>query len=434
MATYIERSQNRYDRKIRELLPLLPPYLGDFYHYLSCTGNYSPKKDIPQKRPRTPQTCYTYLFDIVSLHNHLLSTLSDLKDVTLKALPIRYITGLSADDISEYLDSLEVTDDNGNTQKISDNYLRRKMSVLTTFFDFMVSYHKMPLNPMDNLSTVPRETYTKGLKVLTESQVKALLQGVLDNELYLFEMKSETDKRSVIQPIDERSQIRRERQALRNYAILSLQLYHGMTVSEVCSLNVDALNDRTLTFERRTGEKGEITLCPEALKAMQLYIDGMEIPGYLMEEIPSFDAVYAFLMDNLTLPRESLSNEVKREFGRSDPEFIDRCLELASYARRSGRKAFHPTDAEKAMFLSATNKTASHRLSQRMVQHMNQLMTKTYLPDLCHSENLTQTTFRSTYINRSINSKERAFYDDLGLSKKHYMRRKASGIDKAIPD
>lgn len=406
MATYNDRVSSMYAGRCNKLLSSLPSYAADYYDYLVKYNG------------RSTQTSLSYLHDISSYFFYIFNQNEDLteRNVPLTDLPLQRLLSVSADQISGYLCSLN----------LSLPAKRRKYFAISSFYRYLSDKGLITHLPTEDITDFERTHQTKSHASLSQGDIETLLNGISDNNKFLVSSLDENGQRKDnIYLIHEKAKNMRERQTLRNHAIISLMAYHGLTAPEVCSLNLDSLDGTTLSFQHANGTSHAIHFqeSDPAYQSLLLYINGVEVPEMLLAEFPKDGEVYQYIFDNIYCNSdEKLKRMLIRQFGNSDPDYLVRCMDLTHYLRLSGRSSFHPSDSEHALFLSSKH---SHRISQRMVQQMCVDMTRTYLPERSSIEKITQINLRDAYVSAALSSNKYTpgeLADSLGTTER-YIRR-----------
>ena len=137
---------------------------------------------------------------------------------------------------------------------LSPSTIRRKLSALTSIFDYLCEKNAVPLNPVHGVER-PKESSNEGkTPALSVDQAKRLLNAPPDDTL-----KGKRDR-----------------------AILATLLYHGLRREELCSLRVKDLRMRRgiLHFEIH-GKGDKIRFIPVHPKTIVLIQDYLEASGLL---------------------------------------------------------------------------------------------------------------------------------------------------------
>ena len=138
-------------------------------------------------------------------------------------------------------------------RKLSPSTIRRKLSALSSLFDYLCEHNAVLHNPVDGVKR-PKANNNEGLTpALGDLQARALLAAPPENTL-----KGQRDR-----------------------AILATLLYHGLRREELCKLRVRDLQQRDGVLHLRIEGKGDkIRFVPVAAKAARLVKEYLETAGH----------------------------------------------------------------------------------------------------------------------------------------------------------
>ena len=195
------------EAQIKSYLEALPAYCAE---YMTWVGD-----------SRASETRFAYLFDLKQFMTYLVvqkeGTLS--ADAYMEFQATRF-SSVTSDDVSDFLDSLAVTDPaTGKETEISPSYRERKIAALQLFFSFLKEKHVTDSSPVDVLS---RPTPDSSSSVLTDEQIKTLIDGIRGNDQYLIWSRTpEGGLTHEVCDIAPEARLRRERSISRNIALIS---------------------------------------------------------------------------------------------------------------------------------------------------------------------------------------------------------------------
>ena len=127
--------------------------------------------------------------------------------------------------------------------------IRRKLSALSSLFDYLCEKNAVPVNPTQGVQRLKEESYEGKTPAMSDDRARMLLDA-----------PSETTLKG-----------RRDR------AILATLLYHGLRREELCTLRVGDLQERVgvkvLHVHGKGGKIRYIPLHPEAASRIYIYLD-----------------------------------------------------------------------------------------------------------------------------------------------------------------
>ena len=375
-TTYNDKRKAALRRKILALRKELPEFVVRF--------------DQDAEDKIAPATRYTYLLDIRDYLLHVKKTVKGFSAVPVQSLPSYAVTDRSEEEIDAWLASLE-TEYNKKKQFVSLTYRNRKRASLAALCRYLVQNSYAARSPLSS----PREKRKEAVPVLlSDENVRTLMDGVLSNDLYLVSYRTPDGKRmSYVDEISDHARLLREKQISRNAAILSLLLYHGLRLQEIAAMDVEDVDftNRCLRL-KSSGAERTIPYAPEVREALSRYLKGPRVPDDLLlrQQDPSPKEFLQFCRDYMDDPE--ILSRASRRFGRTDDLFRSDILSCSRILRSAGRDALHPADGERALFLSSRGK----RISARMLEHLVRDLTMTYLPELSDGKGLSPSALRSS--------------------------------------
>ena len=376
---YKEETRLKTEKKTEALLEKAPTYVAAFYQYMR--GGH-----------REMLTIFAYMQDVMdflSYEKEMLPKLLSGKEV--KDIPERILSGLTPKDLLEYREYLR------KVRMISRSSAKRKLSALSVFFQFLQAEGIVERNPMDDLD-YPRETRHRIIRLDSDLSIK-LLSGVLANNKYLLVTGKGADEIERVIDIPEEIRIRRERLVLRNYAILRLFLGAGLRVSELVGLDLGDIHfsRSSVTVISKGGDETEVFFNDSVSDALRTYLNGMELPLDIFSSYGENSEQYIrFVRKNFLSP--SFRELSEKEFGKDDPDLLEKLRLLSEAMRRDGRAALGPKKGCNAVFIT----TRGDRMSVRAVELMVKEMVKTYLPDYDDKEIFSPHKLRATCATRIL--------------------------------
>jgi integrase/recombinase XerD len=164
----------------------------------------------------------------------------------------------------------QVTDwrDHLSAKELTNSSIRRKLTVLRSFFSYLQTYGYSGVNPAHSdfvdAPSVPRDGKTVGLSphdcrrlldapIIESTKKKALAEGIAD---------------PVPQLLPE---------GIRDRALLAILAYTGIRVGELCRLRVNDYKNssghRLLEVRGKGGKERRVPLHPEAVERLELWLD-----------------------------------------------------------------------------------------------------------------------------------------------------------------
>ncbi len=139
------------------------------------------------------------------------------------------------------------------TRTLEASTVRRKLSAIASLFDYLCECNAVPFNPADGVKR-PNQGANEGKSpALGDAEAKALLEAPASNTL----------------------------KGLRDRAILSILLFHGLRRAELCSLAVGDLQSRRGVMHFRVhGKGGKIRFLPVHPHSLQRISEYLEHAGH----------------------------------------------------------------------------------------------------------------------------------------------------------
>ncbi len=135
------------------------------------------------------------------------------------------------------------------SRSLEPSSVRRKLSALASLFDYLCESNAVPYNPADGVKR-PNAGASEGKSpALGDVEVKAILNAPPQDTL----------------------------KGLRDRAILSVLLYHGLRRAELCALSVDSIESRRgvlhFAVKGKGGKLRFVPIHPQTLQCIHLYLE-----------------------------------------------------------------------------------------------------------------------------------------------------------------
>lgn len=248
--TYHEQQDIKNNLHLRELLEELPRFCKTFFRGIE-----------PNTSSRT-RIAYAVdlkvFFEFISANNPIISG-KPLKDISIDIL-----SELTAQDIEEYLEYLKVyTDANGRIITNNERGIKRKISSLRSFYNYLYRNQFVTANPASQVA-VPK-LHEKAIIRLDADETKDLLDYVENGQI---------SSNSASLRHTKRKETYRDKNKTRNLAIVTLLLGTGIRVSECVGLDVndvDFKEDR-IKVVRKGGSEAFVYFGSEVKNALETYL------------------------------------------------------------------------------------------------------------------------------------------------------------------
>lgn len=298
---YREEANMARENKIRALLLRAPDYVRGFADHMS-TG----------KREIRTQEAYLYdVMEFMTFEKDMLRLESE-KDVTIET-----IDKLTQDDIQEYRTQLR------RVKMNSASSIKRKLSSLSVFFKFLYAREFIDKNPMIGVE-LPAVNEHRIIRI-DKAQSALLLSGILKNDRYLYSfyrvngeefsdlkvvcnryklsykeakdyaeahrctlqaaveklIRTEVTEDARVDDIRDDIRAAREPVVLRNYAIISLFLASGISISELVGLDLKDVNlrDNCVTVILKGGDEKRVYFHESVSQTLRAYINSQDPMG-----------------------------------------------------------------------------------------------------------------------------------------------------------
>lgn len=139
------------------------------------------------------------------------------------------------------------------TRTLEASTVRRKLSAVASLFDYLCECNAVPFNPADGVKRPNQGTNEGKSPALGDAEAKALLEAPAPDTL----------------------------KGLRDRAILSILLFHGLRRAELCSLTVGDMQSRRAVMHFRVhGKGGKIRFLPVHPHSLQRISEYLERAGH----------------------------------------------------------------------------------------------------------------------------------------------------------
>lgn len=200
-----------------------------------------------------------YAYDLKIYFNYLIQNKKEFKDYTsIKELTLEDLSEVvTSQDISEYLNYLEIYNQNGKETKNSTSGIKRKLASLRSFYAYFEKHQMINKNPSIKVEN-PKAEFNQKLTLNTE-QVEKLSDII----------SSGNRKKGT------KAMYYHEHTKYRDYAIYKMLLGTGIRVSELVNLNMMDVDDveQRIRVRRKGGHISIIYFNNEVYNALIDYID-----------------------------------------------------------------------------------------------------------------------------------------------------------------
>ena len=355
---YRRETQRKNDKLISNLLENLPTEVTAFVRANEVT--------------KSDNTLLSYVRDISQFLTYVKENTPLLTDTEVSNIDLHFWTTLDTSQIKEYERHLSKVNNLTNTS------IKRRLSSLATFYKHLNAFHGIEHNPLRDYAYPKAET--KEIVYLTSEQTIKLLEGVLSNSKRLQKTKTgkfnrEGDPVYEYKPVEltPEEALQKEKNVLRDYAIITLFLGTGLRISESVE---------------------KVYFGQEVHDVLNLYLKGVDIPDKLLKELPN--DVVQFCYNNAY--KENVVELAATTFGLTDEKSKLNVEQLCYSIRNAGRANFNPERGEDALFVS----NRGTRISTRSVELIIKEKVLTYLPDIKNKDNITPHKLRSTAATRLL--------------------------------
>ena len=380
---YRRETQRRNDKLISNLLENLPTEVTSFVRANEVT--------------KSDNTLLSYVRDISQFLTYVKENTPLLTDIEVSNVNLHFWTTLDTSHIKEYERHLSKVNNLTNTS------IKRRLSSLATFYKHLNAFHGIEHNPLRDYAYPKAET--KEIVYLTSEQTIKLLEGVLSNSKKLQKTKTgkfnrEGDPVYEYKPVvlTPEEALQKEKNVLRDYAIITLFLGTGLRISELVGIDITDIDfeNKCINVVRKGKQMSveKVYFGQEVYDVLNLYLKGVDIPDKLLKELPN--DVVQFCYNNAY--KENVVELATTTFGLTDEKSKLNVEQLCYAVRNAGRSNFNPERGEDALFVS----NRGTRISTRSVELIIKEKVLTYLPDIKNKDNITPHKLRSTAATRLL--------------------------------
>ena len=366
---YRRETQRKNDKLISNLLENLPTEVTAFVRANEVT--------------KSDNTLLSYVRDISQFLTYVKENTPLLTDTEVSNIDLHFWTTLDTSQIKEYERHLSKVNNLTNTS------IKRRLSSLATFYKHLNAFHGIEHNPLRDYAYPKAETK----------------EGVLSNSKKLQKTKTgkfnhEGEPVYEYKPVDltPEETLQKEKNVLRDYAIITLFLGTGLRISELVGIDITDIDfeNKCINVVRKGKQMSveKVYFGQEVYDVLNLYLKGVDIPDKLLKELPN--DVVQFCYNNAY--KENVVELATTTFGLTDEKSKLNVEQLCYAIRNAGRANFNPERGEDALFVS----NRGTRISTRSVELIIKEKVLTYLPDIKNKDNITPHKLRSTAATRLL--------------------------------
>lgn len=271
-------------KKINEITAELPEFTKEFITYCSSTKNYSMRTTLNYA------TDLRIFFRYLASQNPLLK--GDIKNITLD-----FIDELKPQDLQEYLQEIEIYEQNGTAYANGECGKARKIASLRSFYKYYYSMGLIKNNPSSIISSP--KMHKKNVVHMERSESDDLIRG-MENQTGLTQKQIAFSKKSYY----------------RDLAIVTLLLGTGIRVSECVGINLKDINWKahSIRIIRKGGNESTVYFNEDVEQRLNDYIE-------LERKAPEQDPDALFVSRNQTrITVRSVERMVKKYTQASVPQ------------------------------------------------------------------------------------------------------------------
>ncbi len=251
-VTYREAMDIKNTERLREVLGTLPPFVKDFFRAIDARA--------------TTRTKISYAYDLRVFFEFLKAMNPVYKDKELRDFTLEDLERVTARDLEEYLEYLQLYDvpedrvKGGTRETNSVVGLKRKFSSLRSFYNYLFRQEMIHTNPTQ-LVEMPK-IHEKTIVRLDGEEVQLLLDYIENCSSTLTGKALESFRKT----------------KERDLALVTLLLGTGIRVSECVGLDVEDLDFRNncIRVVRKGGNEALVYFGEEVREALQKYLSVRE--------------------------------------------------------------------------------------------------------------------------------------------------------------
>lgn len=239
---YYETVDMENELKLRRQLTTLPPYCKQYFIAIE-----------PKSQSRTR---LAYAYDLACFFDYLHTNNPLCRQMEIRQIPLQILDQLKPMDIEEYLYSLKVYEKDGVAHTNEERGIKRKLSSLRSFYNYLYKNELIETNPASKVSTP--KIHDKNIVRLDVDEVANLLDEVESGE-----------------SLTKKQQAFHERTKVRDLALLTLMLGTGIRVSECVGLDLDDvdLKNNGIKIHRKGGAEVVVYFGDEVRDALCAYLE-----------------------------------------------------------------------------------------------------------------------------------------------------------------
>lgn len=281
---YESEKKLKLRQKINEIASELPEFTKEFFTYCSSTKNYSMRTTLNYA------TDLRIFFRYLAKQNPLLK--GDIKNITLD-----FIEELRPQDLQEYLQDIEIYEQNGTAYANGECGKARKIASLRSFYKYYYSMGLIKNNPSSIISSP--KMHKKNVVHMDRSESDDLIKGM--------ESQSGLTQKQIVFS---------RKSYYRDLAIVTLLLGTGIRVSECVGINLKDINwkKRSIRILRKGGNESTVYFNEDVEQRLNDYIE-------LERQTPETDPDALFVSRNKTrITVRSVERMVKKYTQASVPQ------------------------------------------------------------------------------------------------------------------
>jgi len=241
-SSYHEQQKIKYTLKLRELCAALPPAVGKFLRSIEFSTE--------------PRTRIAYAIDLKTFFEFLQKYNPVFGALSMRQINFEHLSMLTSMDVEEFLEYLKVyIDDKGKQITNNEQAIKRKLCALRSFYNYLYKAQLVTVNPAIQVN-VPK-MHEKAIIRLDPNETAELLDHIDDGIGY-------SNKKTAF----------RQKNRVRNLAIITLLLGTGMRISECVGIDLEDIdfdNDR-IKITRKGGYESFVYFGNEVREALQEYL------------------------------------------------------------------------------------------------------------------------------------------------------------------
>lgn len=274
---YYEDVDRRNEERLNHMLSTLPPFCKTFFRGIEHT--------------KQSRTRLAYAYDLGVFFDFMHENNSELHKKKINEFDVSILDQIKASDIEDYLSYLKYYDKDGEGRFNGERGLKRKLSSLRTFYNYMYKNEYIDTNPAARVD-MPT-IHDKNIVRLDIDEVAILLDEVESGDSLTKNQQRYHDKTKT-----------------RDLAIVTLLLGTGIRVSECVGLDINDVdfNNNGIKVHRKGGNESVVYFNDEVRDAL---LDYLEERKTIMAAEGSTDALF-LSMQNKRINVRTVQNLVKK--------------------------------------------------------------------------------------------------------------------------